>query len=184
MTLKELHYVDGELFISDPGATNMARINNNDLETLADYVDDSIAFSAGAAADALGAGLTSTGLITSPAIQTSATARTATADGLTTGAIEAGTSFVTVTCDDANKIVSLPIPAISHVVQLRNGATGYELRTNDPGTVSINGGTGADAESEIAANSLVTCVCDTALTWICMNQTTAGVIAATQVAAP
>lgn len=117
-------------------------------------------------------------------VQASATTRTATADGLTTGTVAPGAEFVTVTSADANHIIVLPAPTPGTTVRLRNGATGYELRTTDPATVKINGGSGAAAESAIAANSLVTCVCDTATTWVCMNQTTAGVIAATEVAAP
>lgn len=111
-------------------------------------------------------------------------ARTATADGLTTGTIATGTDFVTVTSSDANHIVVLPAPTPGQVVHLRNGATGYELRTSAPATVAINGGTGAAAESAIAANTLVMCVCDTATTWVCTSFATAGTVSATQVAAP
>jgi len=113
-----------------------------------------------------------------------AEARTATTDGLGTGQIHTGSDFVTVTCDDANKIVTLPAPTPGTVVRLRNGATGYELRATDPATIAINGGVGANAESAIAANILVTCVCSTATAWVCANATTAGVVSATEVAAP
>ncbi|MDV7395630.1 hypothetical protein RZS08_29850, partial [Arthrospira platensis SPKY1] len=50
--------------------------------------------------------------------------------------------FVTVTSDNADKIVILPTPTPGTIVILRNGATGYELRSSAPATVAINGGTG------------------------------------------
>ena len=96
-----------------------------------------------------------------------AAARTATADGSGTGTIaDAGMlQFVTVTSDDANKIVKLPTPTPGTIVVLRNGATGYELRSSAPATVAINGGTGASAGSAIAANTMVVAICTTATTW-------------------
>lgn len=103
-----------------------------------------------------------TGQITTPTV-----ARTATADGLTTGTIAAAglLQFVTVTVSDANHIIVLPTPTPGTIVVLVNGGTGYELRTSAPATISINGGTGASAESAIAANTLVIAVCKTATAW-------------------
>jgi hypothetical protein len=94
-------------------------------------------------------------------------ARTATADGSGTGTIAAAglLQFVTVTSDDANKIIILPAPTPGTVVVLRNGATGYELRSSAPATIAINGGAGANAESAVAANTMVIAVCTTATTW-------------------
>lgn len=94
-------------------------------------------------------------------------ARTATADGTGTGTIAASglIQFVTVTSDDANKIVVLPAPTPGTIILLVNGGTGYELRSSDPATVAINGGTGASAESAIAASTLVIAVCKTATAW-------------------
>lgn len=99
-------------------------------------------------------------------LQTS-TARTATADGLTTGTIAAAGfhQFITVTSADANHIIVLPTPTPGVVVILKNGATGYELRTSTPASISINGGSGASAESAIAANTMVIAVCTSATTW-------------------
>lgn len=96
-----------------------------------------------------------------------AVARTATAAGLTTGTIaDAGfLQFVTVTSDNADKIIILPTPTPGTMVWLTNGATGYELRSSDPATVAINGGTGANAESAIAANSTVLAICISATAW-------------------
>jgi hypothetical protein len=94
-------------------------------------------------------------------------ARTATATGATTGTIAAagGIQFVTVTSANADHIVILPAPTPGTIVILRNGATGYELRTSAPATVAINGGAEANAESAIAASTMVIAVCTTATTW-------------------
>lgn len=92
---------------------------------------------------------------------------TATSDGLTTGTIadKGLLQFVTVTSGNATHIVVLPAPVPGTVVILANGATGYELRTSAPGTISINGGAGSNAESAIAANTMVIAVCTSATTW-------------------
>lgn len=95
-------------------------------------------------------------------------ANTATADpGGGTGVIaDAGMlQFVTVTSGNAAHVITLPTPTPGTIVILRNGATGYELRSSAPATVSINGGAGAGAESAIAANSMVIAVCTSATTW-------------------
>lgn len=94
-------------------------------------------------------------------------ARTATADGTGTGTIAATgmLQLVTVTSSNANHIIVLPTPTPGTIVILKNGATGYELRTSAPATVSLNGGVGANAESAIAANTMVIAVCTSATTW-------------------
>lgn len=95
-----------------------------------------------------------------------------------------GTTFVAVTSTDANHIIQLPSPPVGTTIGLRNGATGYELRSSSPSTVAINGGTGANAESAIPASTLVVCVCDTATTWLCVQTDTDGASSAVEVAAP
>lgn len=94
-------------------------------------------------------------------------ARTATSDGLTTGIIAAAglIQFVTVTSANANNIIVLPAPAPGTIVILTNGATGYELRSSAPATISINGGAEAAAESAIAADSTVIAICISATAW-------------------
>lgn len=118
--------------------------------------------------DTVAAALTGnvTGNITGEITFTTA-ARTATADGTGTGTIaDAGLlQFVTVTSANAAHIVVLPTPTPGTIVLLAVGANGFELRSSAPATVAINGGTGASAESAIAANSLVMMVCTSATTW-------------------
>lgn len=111
------------------------------------------------------------------------TARTATADGTGTGTIADGTDFVTVTCDDADKIIVLPTPTPGQLVTIVNGATGYELRSSDPETVGINGGTEALAESAIAANTVVWAFCASETNWICWSRIADGTLSVVQVAA-
>lgn len=93
--------------------------------------------------------------------------RTATTDGTGTGTIaDAGMfQFVTVTATAATQIVKLPTPTPGTVVMLRIGGTGFELRSSAPSTVAINGGSGANAESAIAANSTVFMLCTSATNW-------------------
>ena len=151
---------DGQLTISSDGA-------GNDDITLAGSVDIT--------------GLLSiTGLL--QALLMSLTARTATADGTGTGTVADGSGYIEVTSAGANNIIVLPTPTPGTIVMLHVGANGYELRSDTPASVAINGGTGATAESAIPANSFVFAVCVSATAWlafqIASDGTTAGVEAA------
>jgi hypothetical protein len=106
----------------------------------------------------------------------------ATSGGTGTGAVP-DEGFYAVTSGNADHIVSLPNAPVGAVVALRNGATGYELRTHDPATVAINGGSGASAESAIPAATLVVCMRDTATSWLCTNTATDGSVTTTDPAA-
>ena len=114
-----------------------------------------------------------------------AIARTATADGLTTGTIASGPAlqFITVTSSDANHIVVLPTPTPGVIVVLHVAATGYELRTSTPASIGINGGTGASAESAIGANTTVLMICATATSWKGLQLGSDGTLAKVEVAA-
>jgi hypothetical protein len=118
---------------------------------------------------------TLTGAVTATAgVQSTPVAVTATADGLTTGIIPAGTSWATVTSANADHIVTLPAPVVGNVIRLKNGATGYELRSSTPASIAINGGTGASAESAVIANQLLEARCTSATTWVISNYHTDG----------
>lgn len=110
--------------------------------------------------------------------QNTVVSRTATADGLTTGIIApAGlVQTVSVTSASANNIIVLPPPIVGAQVNLFVAANGFELRSNAPATVGINGGTGASAESAIAANSFTTAICTSLTNW--QGFTTTGLIEA------
>lgn len=116
-----------------------------------------------------------------------AVARTATADGLTTGIIAAAgmVQLVKVTATDANHIIVLPAPVLGKIVVLIEVSTvGYELRTSAPATIGINGGTGSAVESAIPASSTVILVCETATNWKGLQlSSTAGTLAKVEVAA-
>ena len=110
-----------------------------------------------------------TGMIQSVGPTSPAVALTATADGRGAGLIVDGTSFVTVTTDSADKIITLPTPTPGTIVWLGTAAdsTGFEVRSSAPATVKINGGSGSNAESGIAATTmLVRFVCVNATNWI------------------
>lgn len=112
-------------------------------------------------------------------------ARTATAAGDGTGLIaDAGLiQFVTVTSAGANNIITLPTPTPGTIVVLHVAATGYELRSNAPATVAINGGAEADAESAIGANTTVLMICASATSWKGLQLGSDGTLAKVQVAA-
>jgi len=98
---------------------------------------------------------------------TASTSRTTTADGTGTGLIADGGMFyfVDVTSGGTSTILTLPTPTPGSIVMLGAAGTAYELRSSAPSTVGINGGTGANAESAIAANTTVFAFCDAATNW-------------------
>jgi hypothetical protein len=98
-------------------------------------------------------------------------ARTATADGLTTGLVTSGTNFVVVTSAAATNAITLPAAAtagIGQSIDLHVGANGYELVTPATSNNTINT---VDADGtnqlDVAANTLLRCVQITATGWAC-----------------
>jgi hypothetical protein len=127
---------------------------------------------------------TLTGAVTAAAgVQSASVARTATADGTGDGTIADGTSFVTVTSDSADKIITLPTPTPGNIVHIYVGDTGFELRSSAPATIAINGGSEANAESAVSANTLVKCVCTSSTTWVCNTFSSDGTEAKLEAAA-
>jgi len=110
--------------------------------------------------------LTLTSATASVGVQCTPVARTATADGTGTGTIAPGTREVAVTSADANHIIILPAPVVGNVINLHVGATGYELRTSNPATISLNNVTGAGVELAVAANTHIQARCVSATAWI------------------
>lgn len=82
----------------------------------------------------------------------------------------------------ADNILILPTPVPGKIVIIAGAATGGELRSSSPSTIAINGGTGASAESAVAANQMVVAICESATSWkaltIAGNGTLAGLEAA------
>lgn len=110
-------------------------------------------------------------------------ARTATADGTGTGQISASVDWVNVTATNAAHIITLPAPVIGTEIWLMNGDTGYELRTSAPATIAINGGSGENAESAVAASVLVRVICTSLTTWVATKFVAAGTESALEAAA-
>ena len=92
-------------------------------------------------------------------------------------------TFLTVASANAAHWVTLPTPVVGDEIWLKNGATGYEIRSSAPATIAINGGTGASAESAVIANQLVRLICTSATTWIATNFHTDGTVSALEAAA-
>lgn len=111
-------------------------------------------------------------------------ARTATAAGLTTGQISEFATHVTVTSANADHIIVLPKPVVGKRITIDVGSTGFELRTTAPATIGINGGTGSDAESAIAANSTLDAVCISLTAWKVVFWDADGDVAKVTAAAP
>lgn len=110
---------------------------------------------------------------------------TATDDGSGTGTLleQRLVQFVVPDWDgDANHIIVLPSPKPGKVVIIAGAGTGGELRTNDPSTVAINGGSGSGVESAVAASQMVVAICESETSWkaftIASDGTTAGLEAA------
>lgn len=69
------------------------------------------------------------------------------------------------TWGNANNILILPAAKPGTIVILAGAATGGELRTHDPANVAINGGSGANAESAVAANRMIVAICESPTSW-------------------
>lgn len=145
------------------GSITAAKFAANAVETAA--IKDANVTAAKLAPDAVETAKIKDANVTQPKMII-AEARTATADGTGTGTISATATDVTVTCDNANKIIILPAPTPGRVVRIINGATGYELRTSNPATISLNGGAAENAESAIGANMVVEARCVSPTKWI------------------
>lgn len=107
---------------------------------------------------------------------------TATATG-TKISSESLIQIVTPTWGNANNILILPDPSPGMIVMIAGAATGGELRSSDPETVAINGGTGANAESAVAANQMVIAICESATSWKALTIASDGTVAGLEAAA-
>ncbi len=110
-----------------------------------------------------------------PGVQFTPVAATATADGLTTGLIPLGSTFVSVTSADANNIVTLPAGTAGQNIMIYVGANGCELRTPAASTATINN-VNSDGTNELALGAttsyIATCVATD--TWVVRGFTALG----------
>lgn len=118
--------------------------------------------------------LTQTGLATGP-VKRANRAVTATVDGLTTGLILNTDTQVTVTSNDANKIVTLPAAEVGLDIVIYVPAVGCEIRTPAASGVKINNVVG-DGTQELAvgANEHCRAVCVSTTEWKINRWTQAG----------
>jgi hypothetical protein len=119
-----------------------------------------------------------TGAVTSTAgVQASAVTVVATSDGLTTGLIPSGASFVTVTSDGATKVVVLPTAVIGNIIHITVPATGCELQTLAATSDTINtvDCSGAN-ELALVAASIYKLVCTKAATWVATGASDVGAL--------
>ena len=114
---------------------------------------------------------TLTGAVTCTAgIQMGAISREPTADGTGTGLIATGTSFVTIVDPtQATDWITLPAPVAGTIIWIGciDDAAGFEVRTSDPATISLNGVTGENKESAVPSTAtLLRLVCVSSNDWI------------------
>ncbi len=99
-------------------------------------------------------------------IQSTATGRTATVGGATTGLIARNTSHVTVTCDDATKQITLPAPIVGMKITLVTPALGVELIATGS-SIKINDVIcSATNEAALVADSHYEVTCVSSTEWI------------------
>jgi len=99
---------------------------------------------------------------------------TATSDGLTTGLIPAGSTFVTVTSANANNQISLPAGYIGQIMRILVGTTGCELISAVAADKINDVIVGATNELALTAEALYTCVYTKADNWIVTGLTKLG----------
>jgi len=99
---------------------------------------------------------------------------TATTDGTGTGLIPAGASFCTVTSDDANKQIALPVASVGDEIWIQVGATGCELISSVAAHKVNNVVVGATNELALVATSSYRCKYVATNTWIVRGFTNQG----------
>lgn len=152
---------------------NNTRPNFNGFITVADDLTTIVGGSAGSAdTEYLMEEISACGtIVVTAATQGSldATNVVATADGTGTGTLKQG-GFYRVSSTNNDHIVVLPDAIPGSIVYLNSAgetSEAYELRTTNPGSIAINGGSGSNAESAIATGTaLVRCICIDSGNWI------------------
>lgn len=97
---------------------------------------------------------------------------------------ESAILFVAPTWGNANNILILPPPVPGRIVIIAGAATGGELRSSAPATIAINGGSGANAESAVAANRMIVAICESMTSWKALGIASDGTTAGLEAAAP
>ena len=172
MEKRDLFYVNGELYHGALGGQDMRPFSDADLDTLGAEVATDLSGKASLT------GAQFTGIVYAPTFEAVAVTATATVDGLTTGLLGSagGNAWITVTSANAAHLVTIINPAAGRTLRFFVGANGCEVRSLVPGTIQLNGGTGAS--STIPAHTLVSCQGTSTSTWLCTLQSTNGTVTA------
>jgi len=186
--LQNYAYVIGEIDVSTNGEESgklLLGVANDDGGTGAGLIltggseDNEIDVTLGLGADSL---TTVSGNLTVAGGGITITPAALTASDPASSAAQISTSVVIVSSGNAAHVIFLPSPVVGKSVRIISLAA-FELRSSNPASIAINGGTAANAESAIAANMIVDCVCTTTTTWVCTQTNSVGVQSAVQVAA-
>jgi len=103
---------------------------------------------------------------------------TATTGGGTTGLIPAGSTFVVVASDDANKQISLPVASVGDRIRILVGATGCELISAVAAHKVNDVVVGATNEAALTALNLYDCQYVATNTWVVIGYTKLGAVQA------
>lgn len=155
-------------------------LSNTDIKRHADNAERGSLLDLGKALRAMANGddvyvggtqITATGAEINALADHAAQAVTATADGLTTGLIDAATTIAIITSASANNIATLPGIAenslpIGHTVKGRIAATGCEIRTPATSNETINGVDADASEAALAANNAFIATVESATGWM------------------
>ena len=101
---------------------------------------------------------------------------TATADGLTTGLIDADDGFVTVTSANAGHQISLPAANVGKILVIKVGTTGCELISSVAADKVNNVVVGATNEAALTANNTYVLIYVAASIWIMTGYTNLGAV--------
>lgn len=117
-----------------------------------------------------------TGNVSGYALKSAAITATVAGDGA--GVIPAGVTHAVITSSVNTKLVTLPAPVPGLRLILVMTANGGKVRSSAPGTIGINGGTGAAASSAIVANTEVIFECISVTSWKAWTVAADGTMAA------
>jgi hypothetical protein len=85
---------------------------------------------------------------------------------------------------NVNNVLVLPPPVPGRIVIIAGAATGGRIRSSNATSIGINGGTGVNASSAIAANMMAVLICESATNWKGLTIASNGAVAGVPVAAP
>ena len=124
-------------------------------------------------------------IITMPTSGLQILTNTATVAGAGTGQIKKGNTFINAIGTAVPAfLITLPPPVPGERIIIVNSLVGpFELQSNDPATVGINGGVGAGKSTTVAAGAMVELICRSTTEWMAEDYAANGTITPTAPAA-